>query len=282
MKKLFILLFIATFVVAVSSCKKEGVYQPKQKISKIFNQSQGSSKNLNQRWTWDGKNLAKIQDGDGNLVATFSYDGKKLTKITGSDGETMTFTYDGKKITKVEGKYNGILFSTYDIKHNKSKISSITMTEYFIDANYKSTLTTIVFPQFASLIENRAKAGNIAKASSSYSITIDFTWDGDNISKEKYTEIEDGETDETEYTYKYDKKKNPLYNFFGGVEVNASCLSENNIISSEGIGAGYNTSTEFSIIYDGKYPIEIMQTQTYSDGDYTGHYTYTIFYEYEQ
>ena len=59
MKKttLFMTLLLSTIV--ISSCNKDGVYNPKEKIDKIYVDS-GSGKYLSEDWTWNKKELKTI------------------------------------------------------------------------------------------------------------------------------------------------------------------------------------------------------------------------------
>ncbi|MCR5065954.1 MAG: hypothetical protein K6A67_09350, partial [Bacteroidales bacterium] len=97
MKKLFILSVILLTVVTFSSCKKEGIYTPDKKISKIYqaklqkieNQEltteERTEKYLAERWEWSGNLLKRIEtynsDGDLGIIFDFYYDGKRLSKI---------------------------------------------------------------------------------------------------------------------------------------------------------------------------------------------------------
>ena len=157
MKKLLVLTMAAAVVSLMGACKKEGVYNPKQKIAKVYNESSSTDsyfdgtewhtnsrtqpKELIEEWTWDGKLLTQIaypytsEDGNGNVTTMyeytkFTYDGKQLTEVN-SDWERMLITYDGKKLDKIELYYsddkassepNAIFTFTYDGK----KISKMT------------------------------------------------------------------------------------------------------------------------------------------------------------
>ncbi len=157
MKKLLVLAMAAAVVSLMGACKKEGVYNPKQKIAKVYSESSSTNsyfdgtewhtnsytqpKELDEEWIWDGKLLTQIaypytsEDDNGNVTTKyeytkFTYDGKQLTEVS-SDWERMAITYDGKKLDKIELYYdyykassepNAILTFTYDGK----KISKMT------------------------------------------------------------------------------------------------------------------------------------------------------------
>ncbi len=132
MKKVFILTMAAAVACLMGACKKEGVYNPKQKIARIYVESHSTNayfdgnewqtytydnpKELVEEWTWDGKLLTQIaypyttENADGDITtiyeyAKFTYDGKQLTEVS-SDWERMVFTYDGKKLDKAELYYS--------------------------------------------------------------------------------------------------------------------------------------------------------------------------------
>src|SRR5574344_1096037 len=93
MKKNYVLLLIAALCVILSACTKEGVYNPKEKISRIFYQSSNSNgKNLQESWTWDKNLLSKIVDENGDF-RNFEYDGKQLKTVRYSNGDKLEYTY---------------------------------------------------------------------------------------------------------------------------------------------------------------------------------------------
>ncbi|GHV35318.1 hypothetical protein FACS1894178_4630 [Bacteroidia bacterium] len=271
MKKIILLTALATMLLAFTSCQKEGVYNPSKKISKIYYQSGSGAKYLVERWTWDGNKLSKITDANGKLSESFSYDGSRVSKVTGSDGEIYTFYYDGSKITKVECKYQGKVLAQLDFSHKSSKISKLDIHYYNNSSKSISQLST--FNHLFSDLAQDLMTSEKSRANYDTYITYEFTYSGSNMTKMTYHAQEGNSTMEYERTYKYDKKKNPYYNFFSSSFV-FMCLSENNPTQYEHI-AGANVYTyEYSYTYDGSYPTESMRLS--SDGS-----TATTFYEYE-
>ena len=108
--------------VSLTSCHKDGVYNPKEKISRIYYQGSGQSaeKQLSELWNWDGKKLSTItyyyNTGEIEGTEKFSYDGKRLSRIDYisdfGDGSYLLFTYDGRKLDKVEVYARGNLVGT--------------------------------------------------------------------------------------------------------------------------------------------------------------------------
>lgn len=110
-----------------ASCEKEGVYNPKEKISKIYysdsytitfddpaytayNQTGSTGKYAKEVWKWDGKLLKSItyydEDGDFEHSDVFHYNGKRLSEIRSHwDGDwnySYVFEYKGKFITSIK------------------------------------------------------------------------------------------------------------------------------------------------------------------------------------
>ena len=95
---------IACFAVigVFTACKKDGVYNPSKKISKIYYQNAGSGKTLSAIYEWDKNKLMKIKAPSGTYFTLFEYDGNRVTKIADSDGDwTARVTYDGSKFDKL-------------------------------------------------------------------------------------------------------------------------------------------------------------------------------------
>ncbi|MBP5728020.1 MAG: hypothetical protein J6Y48_13195, partial [Clostridia bacterium] len=147
MKRTALLLAILLPVAAsFTSCKKDGVYNPKQKISRIYRQGSGQNteKQLVELWNWDGKKLSSITyyDRSGEMEGTekFSYDGKRLSRIDYisdfGDGSYLLFTYDGRKLDKVEVYALGNLVGTLKYTYDGNKISKMDGTDMYIEEDY--------------------------------------------------------------------------------------------------------------------------------------------------
>lgn len=312
MKRTVIIAMAALLMLGISSCnkQKDGVFNPKQKISAIYVESHDQDYSYNsetytwevtstsntpyqkeQEWTWDGKKLQQIKyfDGEGGIGATFTYtyDGKKLTRIDAmnSDGEKYysTFEYDGKElITANIYDSDGSIYSTYKYTHTDKKITDIVWTEY----NYDKCASSKVGRKIAALrmilpkdqVNERLIADYAAKlkTKATTDITrITYTWTDNNITSVTY-KWSDGETSTVSYTY--DTKKNPYYGYMGmdideSGSVAPNCASENNIIM-EG-------SRSYVYEYDkNDYPTNCTYTSTYNGDTYRWKFTRTTTYEY--
>lgn len=307
----------AAALLLFGACQKDGKYNPKQKIAKVYEESSYSysnydestgewntdtyntPKHLTEEWTWDGKKLSKITfidydyDEDGNMVAdgqdvaNFNYDGSQMTEITISDGGRMTFTYDGKKLQKAE-LYDGDAtpYMTYEFEHDGKKISSMTMTMVEKKGAKVSRLERLllgnIIPQTKStdqfVCQLRAKA-----AKSVQSIKIDLTWDGDNVSKIAATPGGNATMSLT-----YDDKNNPFRNFglmfgsYGETGTGVEFCNKNNItklVYSRNDGS--SAEENYTYTYDGNWPVTRTGVYVYEEEYGKDSSAHKYYYEYE-
>ena len=244
MKKTFVILAIACVAMLMSACKKEGVYNPNQKISKIYTTETTTPlvgeqaivltpRHLSESWTWKGNLLEKIdcynQDGQYSHTVTFTYDSKKrVSKVDKTDAHAE-YSYNGKELSEAKYYIGNQLYQTYQFSHDKGKISEIKITTEAIPEltkNVNVNLMQFVLPsQICQAIDNAQKesiAKNGIKGSSTATTTL--TWEKNNISKFVYKE-ENGY--EETFEGEYDGYKNPYYGMFG-LDFAYSNLSKNN------------------------------------------------------
>jgi hypothetical protein len=282
MKKLLFIITIA-FSITLFSCQKDGVYNPAQKLKRIYVMYNGK-KAMSQEWSWNKSSLSKIEYyyiNTGNLFysSSFKYDGNKIKEIQDSDGYFTKFNYNGNKYDKVE-YYNGkseILISL-KFSYSGNLISSIEGQFYSGSksspsfSNYNDSYLTTIIPEL------RLTEDNISHLQGKGGISImkwNFEYKGNNVSKLELQE--DGKITTNNYE-EYDKKSNP---FFHDVEVIYTSLnlilSRNNVLrQSTRYPEGKMTTSEYSYTYDGNAPTEV-QRRTNSGGDITISNTY---YEY--
>lgn len=259
----------AAALLLFGACQKDGKYNPKQKIAKVYEEfnytdsyydeysgewntnSNNTPKHLTEEWTWDGKKLSKITfiaydyDEEGNMVADgqdvvkFNYDGSQMTEVTTTYGERLTFTYDGKKLQKAE-LYDGAAtpYMTYEFEHDGKKISSmtVTMAEVYYDkkgakvSRLEHLLLGNIIPQTKSTDQFVCQL-HAKAAKSAPSIKLDLTWDGDNVSKIAAATPGGNAT----MSLTYDDKNNPFRNFglmfgyYGESETGVEFCNKNNI-----------------------------------------------------
>lgn len=310
MKKALVLMASAAMLLATVSCTKEGEFNPKEKIATVyqsymssmtssyggtsFTENDTTPKHMTEKWEWDGKLLSSIshyyynsstKESEFSYKLNMTYDGKQLTKVAESNEDYTTYTYDGSKITKVEEYSEGKLVRSYDITHDGKKIVKIVMTDYEegeISKSAEYTLGMLLPTRSAvdAIIQRKATKGGNTEVT-----TIDLTYDGSNVSK-MVMAYGTSYTYTAEYTF--DKKKNPFYGCYatvGGGET--SFLNENNVLTEkytmlENGRSEEPQTTTYVYEYDGKYPVSVSYTNTYS-GEYSSQSsTHTTYYEYAE
>lgn len=309
MKKTFLFLAFACIAMLFSSCNKEGVFNPKKKISKIYTSNSHTSNGnttldrwLQEEWTWNKNNtLAKIDHHFGAYenTETYTYDNKK--RVVRIDG-TTTNIWDNNYTYHIEFKYNGKELSEaayYDedelqtklvFTHEKGKISKIELFEMDMENMDKhikalhSLLPEHLYSNLEKMYKNRLSKSN---AKGDATIIWELSWDKDNVSKAVCTAkwIEGYEKDIMEY--KYDNYNNPFYGYLSpemGEYAGADYFSKNNItqiktqfLTSNPDDEGSTYISNYAYTYEGKYPISSSYTE--SSGQTST--TYTTEYEYK-
>lgn len=272
-RRILVIAFVALFAFASTSCHKDGVFNPKKKISRVFTQYNGGSKNLAATYVWNKNKLEKIDYGDGD-IAYYTYDGKKVSKIS-NGARVVNFTYDGAKLSKVEISYEGQLEESIAVTHDGNKITKLVMTGYYSD--YKDAKDIVrtglslngILPATTcdNLVEKQIQAKESGRKGT-YTYTLEFKYDGWNIIEERWVE------DNDVYAYTYDKGNNPFFGLFGGEDYVQYLESKNNIEKVSNTYDGEYSESSFQYSYDGKWPTEKRRF----DSDNTLDYTY--FYEY--
>ena len=301
MKKITILVF-ACVALLFSACQKEGVFNPKKKISKIYTSSSytvdgnttTSNRTLTEEWTWNKNNtLAKTDHHFGlyESTETYTYDKKRVVRI---DGTTTDINFGHSYTYRIEFKYNGKELSEaayYDgdelqtklvFTHQNGKISKIELVEIGMEdwEKHINSLHTLLpehlYSGLEKMYKKRMSKSNTKDVSS---IIWELTWDKDNISKSILTArwVEGDEKDIAEY--KYDNFNNPFYGYLSpemGEHSGADYFSKNNIIqittqylSSDPEDEGSTDIDNYSYTYEGKYPVTCTHTETISKDSYT-------------
>lgn len=303
MKKILVSLLLISMVVTFSSCKKEGVYKPKEKISRIYRDSgYGEGKKLREVWNWEKKQLQRIDhyyDGDLEWSEEFTYNKKgQIERVDDYiNSEYTEYTYDGRKLSKATYYEDGSIEAEYVFKHDGKIITGKKITEvevtYFDSSRRNSRLMNEGYNPLRMLLhENNyqtlKKAIENLPASRSM-VTVKLEWEKKNVSKIEVT------SGSYRYTVelKYDDKLNPLKNFFSLYPEEALAdegdysLSKNNVVEERFIDDNETEIHKYSYSYDGKFPTVQRYTYSYEDYDwyedeyYTVTRTVSTYYEYE-
>ena len=233
-----------------------GVYNPGKKIRRIYHKEPGSDiKYLDQVWQWEGDFLESIKDyrqnGSVNYVEQFVYDGQRLSRIEYTEGDyrgCVVFNYENNELKSTE------CYGPYDYSSLRSKAKF---------ENRNGELSKIVFQ------------------TDYYDISMQFTWNHDNVSMISITGND--EFNNTAELY-YDQNNNPYKGFLSYWDfcldtwdfiAERSSFSFNNVTKVVYSNPIRNEVYNFIYQYDEDgYPIE-QQTEH-------GTYNYrTYYYEYE-
>lgn len=315
MKKIFFIAAASMLLLSMTSCNKdkEGVYNPKQKISVIYNQGSstyyylrdgewvestdiGSETKMykSQEWTWDGKQLQQIKgytsEGALSYTQTFTYEKKKLIRVDYVDAENSyssyaTFEYDGKLLTKATAYNGGGEVITCEYTHTDKKITNITYTVYEDDAKGASVINatkqlavlrmTLPQGQISRNIISEQEAKMKSRKEIEFIARLTLTWTGNNITS--VTATYDGYTGSETNSFTYDTKKNPYHLY----------MDDNSIGYAED-GSGLSFLNENNILTARYYhdnnqggTISRTYTYTYDKNDYPVVCTYCFKYSTE-
>lgn len=286
MKKNLLIVAIALMAVAFVSCQKDGVYKPKHKIAKVYNEwvkttvttdASGSTTKIDslkpyvaQEWTWGDKTLESItsKNDDGRITETrnFNYDDKnRIIGCTGDNDEKAEYIYnDDKKLQTIKITEGPNETTTIDIAYDGKVSTSITTVWTYTIGKKVSDFTKSILPEY---ICSAIEANQLhAKATTfSNTLTSAIEWDGKNISQVVTT----GEDNyKHTVTYEYDSKSNPFIGMYAEMDYEIA-YSKNNIVKrTESYVEGNKTIIEeesFEYEYDGKMPVKCIYTDVHED-----------------
>ena len=274
---------------SLSSCTKEGVYNPKMKIQRVYCSSTYTEKYLNQSWNWDGKLLKSIDHywtgGTLSWTEDFTYDGKRLVRVDDYiSSEYVTYAYDGKLLKSADYYYKGSLESSTAYTYDDGKLTKMDVTEYGAKkSKTESHLQNAILPFQSEVVKVvskfMAEASAKKKKKDVYTFTLQFTWDGDNVSK--LTATQEGYW--ATAALQYDSKNSPLKGFhslYSDTEELEGMFnwSKNNVTKMIVTGSdGENEVIDYTYQYnDNDYPIMVIEryADEYEDYQFTTNYEY--------
>lgn len=301
MKHASIVLILAALFMT-TSCKKEGSFNPKEKIVAVYQQestvSNGQTstgeKYKAQDWIWDGKLLKEMvsYDADGNVYSrqVLTYKGGRLVKVADESGEMYTeYTYKSGKLTRITMVSEGEEMFAADVEHEGGNISKMKMSIDLPDtttAKFAERSLSMVMPQQLATIlvptlTMSQRTNQMDKQS--MAISINLTYSDKNLTK--MAVVVSGFTVMT-VNCTYDDMKNPMQGCFA--LLSPSSLSKNNIVetktgglinSMEGLPLPVNQKCNYT--YNASdFPETMTTTVTVSEEDVTTTTTTTTFYVY--
>jgi len=291
---------IALLAVAFVSCKKDGVYNPKHKIAKVYKEwtrtsvtTDGTASTTKidslkpyvaEEWTWNKKSLSSImhKDKEGKVLETINYTYDDKNRISGSScgSEKAEYVYnDDKKLQSIKITDGSDYSLTIEITYEDKLPASVKTVRAYTYKNLSAFEKSIAPSYICDAIEAE-QMHQKTTISSTYNTTIE--WDGKNI-KKVVTTGENGYNYTT--TYEYDDKTNPFKGMYAGLEGDFDvAYSKNNVVKVTNSSTNGTSTTEYSYEYDGKMPTKVSHTTVYED-NYGGisektTYVYTTTYEY--
>ena len=320
MKKI-VFAFAALFCVAAFvSCNKSGIYTPKDKLVKVWTESESSviidsvehknppvEKYLYEDWVWDGKYLKSRtvyrSNGDVRFSYNYEYNDKMKNRVVGITSSIeaerknrIRFLYDDDSKLLKEIKYfteyfpdSDLPYRWIEVGYDGNKVVSLKETINTQRASHKSYMVTSLLPYFVSESMAESIAENEITSKIEYDQKINeytIEWEKKNISHVKITTTVGGKTSEVNISYTYDKNKNPQYaRVMGLVEdggVNQLIFSHNNVVSCtyESENMTYTENCEYT--YDKKVPVEKIVVRTEKTESYTRKVTEKWTYEYAE
>lgn len=287
---LALLLVSAVFV----NCQKDGVFNPKKKINKIYKSHEGG-KYLIEEWTWEGNLLGKIAYcNDTNVLrkAYYFYDKKQLVRVENTnDLSYVLISYNKSQYDKMDfyTKYDRKVRS-YTFTYDKKKISKIDVTVYKNPAKSAMSIEDDIMSAFIPKIileeTNKLMMGSpLWKSDGDDVFVYTLKYDGDNVVEWKISDANETKLKETVFQYSsYDKNMNPYYmsNPTDGTNPVSFTFCKNNPLQmtrTQYVANEKIASFTFDYIYkydDKKYPTEVIEKQigeSYTNSD-------TTYYEY--
>ena len=285
MKRNLLIAAIALMAVAFVSCQKDGAFNPKHKLAKVYNEwtrttvttdASGSTTRIDslkpyvsQEWTWGDKTLASIKnmDSDGRVweTVTYTYDDKnRITGCAGADNEKAEYIYnDDKKLQFVKISQGENYEVVMEIAYDGKVPASITTTSKYTFKNLSNFAKSVIPSYICDAMEAEELTAKTTTVSYTYTSAIE--WDGKNISQVVTT----GEDNyKHTVTYEYDGKLNPTTGMYAVMDNDggeyAAIYSKNNITKrTESYVDGNRTIIEenaFEYEYDGKMPVKCITT----------------------
>jgi hypothetical protein len=253
-----------------TSCKKEGIFNPKHKIARIYVETENGEKVLSETYAWSKNHLERIKSELSSEVMTFEYNkNNQITKINSYLDDVLVSYAD---VTYKNGKYDNIVIHTpgladmdftYSFTYSGKKIKSLTISipslgnildNLDVKKSYRAIDRISSFFMPAALpVETAIKSMN-SKASPSQNITMTYNlnWKDNNIEQMR------ADIGNTTITFNgYDSKTNP---FQGFMVINPFNLNKNNPATITYNMQGEIGTINYSYVYDGDVPVKITTT----------------------
>lgn len=295
MKKLAAVFAGVLLLSAFYACHKDklGEYNPKAKIEKIYDESDG--RYMREQWLWDDIMLKRIdyyrKSGNLDYSQNYQYDGKRLSRIEMGE-QYSEFLYDGDKLTSINTYDGNRKVETYTFTYEKKKVTHISIVKDLVSKNFVQGVPLNFFLPANDEVQETINANNDSKRVD-YDFSkaeIDFIWEGDNVQYMKMQLTRPDNIQKLTFTYVYDQGVNPFNGLFilfpeqQMLNDNPSYLfsSKNNVVSvfvteEHDVNSDSNSFT-YGYEYYKKNPTKVYKT--FIDNK-TGETDSTLLYSYQ-
>lgn len=275
MKKLGLVFVVLFLLSSFYACEKDqlGIYNPKMKIDKIYNEKDG--RYLLEQWQWNDKLLSKIDFYRSNeslkATHTYLYDENRLTRVQ-MEGSYSDFIYDGKELRTINTYTGSQLLETYQLSFKKDKLSHISIKRS-AKGGTDSDLMSFFIPGSDHLSLSRPSSSESKGENYDYSAAeMDFVWDGDNVQYLKMSITRPDSIQHLTFSYVYDDNMNPKHGFLSLYPIQSilngepqyQLCSKNNIVSvmvtDEYDIFSKTESFTYSYEYYKNYPTKVYHT----------------------
>jgi len=287
-----LLVSLLTLCVSFYSCEKDGVFNPKQKISRVYEDLSFYSvvlheeiiypKQLVQDWTWDKNKLNKINFwgfsshwGEEPTLRIWNtdryfYEKNKLVRIEQDGGYCSKIFYNGSKLDKIKS-YNREqeLWQTMSFFYDKNKITRIkieVIPSYWDKKMEKKLLSTFIPKEFVSKIVEKSEK-NRSKDANAIIYNVAYTYNGDNIDKTVFVCDARGYEMNTIINYiSYDNKNNPLYKKMKEIDIEEEMHLGTSVVSPKNnpLEVKVNSTKTYNGVVINEEIIKCTYTYTYS------------------
>jgi hypothetical protein len=301
------ILFLTMSVVAITvfsftSCKKkDGVFNPKEKLHKVYSQrsvlygstgaTESSDKVLSEIWRWNKNKLIQVESGYG-WSYYFTYDGNQVSKIEIGDEQVINFSYDKAKLKTMEvldSKGRSTLILTI-VDRNGEHITKYTMETFSYSDESKANrqllseqlqpiMQLMFFDNMPTFVCENVTQTKTHKATTSNISTYELMYDGNNIKEQKISTSMGDSTKTETIVFEYDSKKNPYYNALHMIGYDIGGQTENNVTKYYNM-KNHDDVTIYKYEYKGDYPTKRIHTYEYQLLEHKNTITTTLHYEY--
>jgi hypothetical protein len=291
------IVLLLTLCVSFYSCEKDGIFNPKQKISKIYQDFERSIvewnpetgehsyktvlyKLLLQEWVWDKNKLNKIDfwtyynwwEGapEGRIWGTdhYYYEKNRLVRIDQDGGYSTRIIYNGAKFEKIEF-FNDMheIWLTMNFIYDKNKVSSMKVTVNWNDWKKEAEdkiLSTFLPKEIVSKLIQKSEKKKSNKSMNEETYNIKYAYTGDNIKKMVFESMDDdGDMYQLTANYlSYDSKHNPFYKKMD-FEIEGEFMFGVSVVSSKNnsLEVRYEIYEEYNgRVYTGEFTIKSSYT----------------------